>query len=314
MSLAPFTLTRVKISETRPYWPGSFGRPHLHLRESIKSIGLIRPPLLVQSGGAPEFRLISGGLRLRALADLGHEKAPALLLPPETPPAELFETALCENFERGLNEAELALAWNFLRNNLPAPEALRLSACLGLDKSPKIRAWAEKAATLPEAALTDLAQGRLDLEIAARLSAWEPGDLAAVLDVFRQFAPSKQKKRLWLDWLEDISRRESLSPLEILKSPEMTEALGATEEAARQALWRRRHPELAELSARRHDQIKALRLPKNMLFTADPTFEDLKFNLNLAFTNQAELAALTQKAAALPDDENMLKILNEGSL
>lgn len=304
------------LAAIRPFWPWAHGRPRQRLIDSIRSIGLIRPLIVLPDG--PEYKLITGHTRLAALAELALNTVPALLLPESTGLAELLEIALAENFERGWNQAETARIWQFMADQLPEAEALRLAGFLDL-KSPKIRAWAVAASTLPATALTALAEDRLDLESAARLAAWDTVSQEAILDIFAVLAPSKQKKRQWLDWLEDLSRRENLRPAEILQSREIEETLtvtdgrkAAAEEAARHSLWRRRHPLLAELSERRRQQIKALGLPENMKLEADPTFEDLKFSVNLSFTNQAELAALARKFSTLADDPNMLAILKEG--
>ena len=50
-----------------------------------------------------------------------------------------------------------------------------------------------------------MADGRLDVEIGARLAQWVPENRDAALDLFDRLNPSKQKKKQWLDWLEDVS-------------------------------------------------------------------------------------------------------------
>lgn len=220
---------------------------------------------------------------------------------------------------RAVDKTAVAMWWQFMARNLSEAEALRLSASLGLD-SPKIRAWAVAAVSLPPAGLEALGDGSLDLENAARMARWDAESVRAILGVFQQLTPSRQKKKQWLDLLEDVGRREKLRPAEILQNPEMREILemegqkGVVEEAARHALWRRRHPELAELAARRRGQIKALALPKNLRLEADPTFEDLQFSLSLTFANHEELKALAQKVSQLAIDANMEALLKEGSL
>ncbi|UQZ90225.1 hypothetical protein C4J81_13845 [Deltaproteobacteria bacterium Smac51] len=313
------TVREVDTAAVRPWWPSSFGRPLDRLADSIKSLGLIRPLIVLADGAA--FKLVCGRLRLAVLAGLERGTVPARVLPPETSAAQALEIALADNYERGWNQAELALLWKFLSENLPGEEALRLSSYLDLAKSPKIRAWALAAAGLPEKGLTALADGGLDLESAARLAVWEPESRGALLDIFEALAPSKQKKRQWLDWLEDIARREKVSPADVLKSKEIQAALAdgggsgksAAEDAARHYLWRRRHPQLSELTAGRREQVKALGLPKNLKLEADPTFEDLKFSLSMTFASHDELEALGRKVAGLADDPAMIAMLKEGS-
>lgn len=265
-------------------------------------------PLLVMADhtGGRKMLLLAGARRREALLALDAVTAPALILPSNLSLQEALGLALTDNLDRGWNAAEQALAWRFLSVNLPAKDALSLSAHLGLDKTPKLRDWCLKASDLPANVLAALADDRLDLESASRLAGWEPASRDAVFQLFEELAPSKQKKRQWLDWLEDIGRREGLLPMEILAAPDLTSVLAqahkkgrpAVEKLAREVLWRRRYPLVAELTRRRQETVRSLNLPAEARLELDPAFEDLKFSLNLTFTDWAGFNVL----AGLVDD------------
>ncbi len=304
----------VELAGLRPFWPQPPGRESGDLVESIAKWGLRRPLIAWSRDGG--LWLLAGARRRAALERLGRVSAPALVLPPETPQEHALVLGLADNLERGLNPAETALNWRFL---VETDEAIarRLAPLLALENSPRLAQWCLKAATLPEAGLLPLAEGRLDLENAARLADWEPADRAAALALFEALWPSKQKKREWLLWLEDIARRESLAPAEILAAPAIAAALEtierrgrpAVENEVRRLIWARRHPFLADLAARRAARLRALALPPAARLELDPTFEDLKFTLNLTFATPDDFRKLADLVARLADSPDFRHLL-----
>ena len=263
--------------------------------------------------------LLAGFRRLEALTALNIKAAPGLVFSADYPLNRALELALADNLDRGWNAAEQALSWHFLSANLPNDEALRLAAYLGLDRSPKLRDWCLRAAGLPVAALEALADDRLDLECAARLADWEPASREALLHVFAELAPSKQKKKQWLDWLEDISRRENLTPAKILQTADFAAALAevpkkgrpAVENTARQALWCRRYPLLAELTQRREEIVRTLNLPPEARLELDSTLEDLSFRLNLTFTDWASFGRLADLMGDLRQNQHFQALIED---
>ena len=287
-SLAP---KEAPLDEMREALPFSFARPAEALAESIASLGLLRP-LLVQSQG-PRLRLLAGNLRRRALRLLGRTSAPAVFLPPQAPALAM---ALADNRERPVNPAETALVWRRLAETLGEGQAGKLAGFLGLDRSKKLRDLNFQAAALPPRGLGALADGRLDLAAAARLARWPAADQEAALDLFEALRPSQSNRRAWLDWLEDLGRREGRSPAGILADADF-QALFAdqgdrAEAKARELLFRRRHPELAELRQKRAEQLRALGLPPAARLALDPSFEDFNYRLTLTFTDLTDFQAL----------------------
>jgi ParB-like chromosome segregation protein Spo0J len=293
-----------------PFLPQSLSRPLEPLIASIEAVGLARPLIIFHDG--PEQRLAAGARRLAALRALGCSSAPVVDLGPLSL-GRAAALALADNQERGWNEAETALIWRFLAEHLTPEESSALAACLELGGSSKIRQWRRRAAELPPEALEELARGRLDLETAARIAAWPEKERAALLDLFYRLEPSKQKKKQWLDWLEDVARRENLPPSRLLALPSFAAVLrpaaekkrADAEEAARELLWRRRHPRLAKLTDRRRRQIRELALPRAMRLETDWSFEDVSYGLRLTFSTYEEFARLAARVAELPDKAAM---------
>ena len=320
----------VNLDKLIPFWPACHSADQ-ELTSDVATHGLRRPLLAYQVpndfGGGAEMTgklwLLDGRRRHQALKFLGHLKAPVLIIPAEITLGQALALALAQNQERGFNPEDMALLWYFLVN-LEQAQVLspglptELAPLLGL-QSPKMRTWCLAAAKLPENGLLALATGGLDLENGARLASWKADDQQIILELFELLKPSKQKKRLWMDWLEDLSRQEKNSPAHILTSSYIVEALAevdkkgrpAVEEAIRRYLWERRHPLLAGLVEARQARIKSLALPQNARLELDPTLEDTKFNLSLSFTTPHEFKTLAQVVSDLAKHQNFIKILDD---
>jgi len=294
------------LAELEEVLPFSFARPAEALAESISRVGLLRP-LLVQREG-PRLKLLAGNLRRRALQILGRKAAPAVFLPPAAPDA--LALALADNLERPVNPAERALVWRRLVETLGPAEAEKLAGFLGLDQAPKLRGRNFQAAALPPRGLLALAEGRLDLAAAARLAGWAPADRDAALDLFERLNPSLSNRRLWLDWLEDLARREGQSPAQILAAPGFNPSPASAAEAG-DRLFRQRHPLLAELRQKRADRLRALNSPPGARFTADPGFEDLSFSLTLTFAGLEEFRRLAAWLNGLPARAEFQALLDD---
>jgi ParB-like chromosome segregation protein Spo0J len=303
------------LAELEEALPFSFARPAEALAESISQVGLLRP-LLVQREGS-RLKLLAGNLRRRALQLLGRSAAPAVFLPPATPDA--LALALADNLGRPVNPAETALVWRRLVETRGQAEAEKLAGLLGLDQAPKLRRQNFQAAALPPRGLLALAEGRLDLAAAARLANWPEADQDAVLGLFERLNPSLSNRRIWLDLLEDLARREGLSPADLLSDPDIAaseaeaEARGrpAAEAAARDFLFRRRNPLLAELRKKRAARLRALNLPPSARLALDPQFEDLSFSLTLAFSNLDEFRVLADWLNGLPGQAGFRDLLDD---
>ncbi len=313
LSLAHQAIQEVPLDLPSPFCPPSQGRELEELCQDIADHGLHRPILLWLVG--EDIFVIAGQRRLLAAQDLGWETIPAQVLPTQTSLKEALILALRDNRDRGWNSAELGLMWQFLCEKSP-DDAPSLARLLGLS-SPKLQTWAAQAATLPTEFLAALAAERLDLETGARLASWPLADQLAVLHLFEQLLPSKQKKRLWLDYLEDHARREEVALTELLLSIEIQKVLEsvlhqgrpAAEEQARRHLWAKRHPSLAELAQRRQKRLAALKIPKAARLELDPSLEDLSFTLTMTFSSVEEFTKLMAWGSELhtnPDFQSLI--------
>ncbi|MDR1606965.1 MAG: ParB/RepB/Spo0J family partition protein [Deltaproteobacteria bacterium] len=296
-------------------WPLSFDRDPKALAQSIKELGLIQPLWgTLDEAGLPI--IVSGGLRLSALRDLGYQEAPVRLF--EAPKEELWPWVLADNLSRSFNPAEIARLWRAITLDLASlsPERAQtlknsLAASLGLPKNPKIQAQYLLASQLPDKILLSLAREKLDLGAAARLA--EMGQIGSNLwDLLEPNRPSLQSRKLWLEWLEDLARAENRSILEVAQEilnskPSQNSKLEEPWDFG-QRLRARRFPKIAQMELLRQKLLKALPLPSGSTLKLDPTFEDGSAEIRLTFATPEELLAQTQALGRLTEDPQFLDL------
>jgi ParB-like chromosome segregation protein Spo0J len=308
--------------------PFSYGRPIEPLVQSIKTLGLMRPLWLVLDGnGLPT--VISGSRRLEALRLLGLKSAPCWLPIPKDPmfdrlpanpnmAANLIMAAITDNLDRGFNQAELVLVWQLALKEAPGEALPEIARLLGF-KHPSNRTLAlEKAATLPSPALELLSSGKLDPENALTLSSWNLSEQVSALNLMARVGPSRQNRRLWLEWLDDLRRSEGLNFLsEFLTLSTLSDLSGPeAEKKARDYIRGRRFPYLTELSQKREQILQSLNLPTAFKLELDPDFEDVLTTLKLTFSESNELIKLASFALNLAQGGSLEKLwsLNDQSL
>jgi hypothetical protein len=154
-------------------------------------------------------------------------------------------------------------------------------------------------------ALDLLAKGAFDPENALTLARWPSPSQEKALEIFAQLGPSKQNRRLWLDWLSDLREAHGEDYLtQILNAPELTDLKGPlAEKKARDWLLALRFPYLNQLTQLRMKALKALKLPDNFKLELDPDFEDVLTTIKLTFSDAQELKALATLALKLSDGD-----------
>jgi ParB-like chromosome segregation protein Spo0J len=287
--------------------PLSHGRPLEPLVESIKSLGLLRPLWVAQDQNHKAV-IVSGSRRLEALKLLKVTSIPCQVpfsLGPAPSSTQLLLAAITDNLERGFNLAELTLVWNLAKKEAPQEAWPSIAGLLGFKPQSQTLLGLEQAALLPRQALDLMAKGAFDPENALALAAW-PGFLQEkILELISRLGPSKQNRRLWLDWLSDLRDSQGDQFLnQTLNSSQLTALSGPqAEKKARDYLRCLRFPYLSQLTQLRKNSLKALALPENFKLELDQDFEDVLTTIKLTFSDAQELKALATLALKLSEGQ-----------
>ncbi len=294
-----------------------FGLPPLavnldRLRASLEDVGLLAPPWL-RPKDQTRWQVVTGWRRLTAAAQLGWERVPARTLPDAFPDSLGLLIHLYDNsFTRGFNLQEQATLTARLLDHWERQTVVtKYLPYLGLPPSPAHLDRLLKLAVLEQPFQQLAAQGRLALTAAALLADWDPQDRAAALVFLEQLPFSQSKQEEFLTEVALYSRREGLSPRDVLDRQELEqlladEALNPQEktEAVRRRLKQWFYPRFTAAREAFQRALNRLGLAHNprMRLLPPPAFEGPDFQLELRFRDGAELENLLQELNRLMDE------------
>jgi hypothetical protein len=291
------------------------------LQESLAAVGLLSFPR-VQSLESGWWRVVTGWKRLKAAAQLGWRKIPAVILGPQTPEAHLLLLYLHDNaFTRAFNPLEQALLASRLLSHWDRETLIAKGLpLLGLPPAPAHLDRLLAVARLETPWQELVAQEHLALTAAARLAAWDPADRLAALPFLADLPLSQSKQEEFLAGVEILARRKGVAGAAILRKQELQRdlqdpALNPQEraEAVRrllndwvsprfQAARRKFTAGLDRLGLKHHPRLR-LKEP--------PAFEGPDFELSLKFKDNRELQELLQELARLanlPEFEDLIDL------
>ena len=322
MKLEPVPLSAIDLSDTT--YRISLAEPDEALRDSLKRIGLLHPPLLRQSPDGLQHRIVCGFRRIACALQLDWESMPALLLEtPEAGPRDcllrnyrenrlLRELHLCEKAQlvdklhgmAGLSDAEL-LSDVLIELQLPANRTT-------LDRLLRIHRWPRELQR--SAFLADLAPQPL-----MRLADLDPEEAAAVIRLLCGFRWSHSRQKQLLSILLDVAAMQNRSVKalaaeihETARSKDPNRPLPQKAEEIRQQLRRLRYPRVTRTEAEYRRLRQALRLGPEVIFQEPPEFEGDRYRVEFQFRDGREYARILQQlqqAAATPEFEALLELL-----
>ena len=288
------------------------------LRESLTAVGLLAFPRVRPLEG-DRWQVVTGWKRLKAAAQLGWEKVPAVVVDREIPEAHLLLIYLHDNaFTRPFNPLERALLaprllahWDretVVAKSLPllglppAPAHLdRLLAVAGLEPP-----WQEL-----------VAQERLAVTAAARLATWEPTHRLVALPFLANCPMSQSKQEEFVDGVELLARRDGVSPADILRRSDLQESLHDKALSPRdrtEAVRRRlnqwlfpRYSQAQETFAAGLDRL-GLRHHPRVRLRPPPAFEGPDFAMEINFLDVTELKKLLQELSDLVDTKDFFEL------
>lgn len=267
-----------------------------NLTRSIKTVGLISPPLLVKKNS--EFTIVCGFRRIAACRSLGWTDIQAMVLPPDIRPTDCAKLAITENaFQRALNPIETARALAMLSSFFKDPSDMAKAASeLGLPENPSVIRKTEKLSRLPEFLQKRILSGDISPTMAMELDKLDPDVCEAFSELFETLKPSLNKQREMLTRIREIALREDISIMDVFQESRFQEILNNKEADRNQKLRKlrsylklRRFPEITRAEQTYETHLKALRLGNGVQLIHPPDFEGTVYTLNLKFRNLAEL-------------------------
>ena len=289
----------------------SWGIPTDSLQQSIEEVGVIHPVTLVSVGNG--FRIVCGHRRIKTSSQLQTKEIPARIL--DIAPSD--ETMLMLN----LSENQLHHHYSdiekgrilFKLSEARVPEIRiieKYMPMLGLEKSKKLLDDHLKANQLVLGLKTLLHEMNVPLRTFSVFFNWNAKSTMAAERFFSVLRPGVNKWRNLLEWIDEISTRDQIAPLNVFELPELQSVLNRNDLAPnvrydriRQILHSRRYPILSDLRVRLARSLDALKLDDKTKVHVQDSFESDEIRIEMKFRTREEFVGQVEKLVRASDSE-----------
>jgi hypothetical protein len=281
------------------------------LLESIKTVGLIDPPLLKKRKDQ-RYRIICGRRRILCCHELGWTELSAHIAPDILSDFDCLKIAISDNrSHRALNLIEQSRGIEQLTRHLPEQNRFKtICQLLDIPLNQKVFQKIAELSTLPKPIQKGILQGELSLEGAVALFPFEPLEQVAFFELFKGLNLSQSKECELITLIDEIARREAISPIDVITSDPIRDIMAEKERnrpektrEVRAFLKSRRFPALSEAEDRFFANLKRLNLGNSTQLSPPPSFEGSTYTVRISFKSQKELKQQLEalgKAAAQP--------------
>ena len=289
----------------------SWGIPTDSLQQSIEEVGVIHPVTLVSVGNG--FRIVCGHRRIKTSSQLQTKEIPARIL--DIAPSD--ETMLMLN----LSENQLHHHYSdiekgrilFKLSEARVPEIRiieKYMPMLGLEKSKKLLDDHLKSNQLVLGLKNLLHELNVPIRIFSVLFNWNTESAIAAERFFSVLRPGVNKWRNLLEWIDEISTRDQIAPLDLFELPELQSILNRNDLAPnvrydriRQILHSKRYPILSDLRVRLARSLDALKLDDKTKVHVQDSFESDEIRIEMKFRTREEFVGQVEKLVRASDSE-----------
>ncbi|MCD6386150.1 ParB/RepB/Spo0J family partition protein [Candidatus Sumerlaeota bacterium] len=281
-------------------------KPPAQLVNSIKTVGLINPPILeqVNPGRDKRFRIICGWRRVAACKKLRYPELDAYVLQPvateKEPVKEHLLLAFYDNLShRSFNPVEKAHWLKKLVDVFGAEQTRKqYMPLLGVSKSYELLRRYLVLATASEPVKKLAVSESISLKEVLVLSKMTRAEQRAFVKLSERLQLGVNLRREFLHLLYEISRRDDIKITELLNRQEIAQILNSSQrlpkqvEDVRRVLRSWRYPELSGVEEKFHSLMRALKLPTGIRFQPSEFFEDGTYSLSLSIQTAEQLRSL----------------------
>lgn len=270
---------------------------------SIKTVGLINPPILIRKKNT--WTIVSGFARIEASKRSGALSIDARTLDERTPKRESICLAVTENAsQRDLSLTEQSRVVRLLTELVHGcSQVAALANSLGLQMNVDLCEKLLQVSQMPDRLHTGLARGTIALPTALHIFRLRnETDIDALTVLFDTLNLSLNRQREMLGWIEAIAMRERLSVCDVVGAAAVQSTLHDENLDLKQRsqnirfyLKRRRYPAITVAENRFSDNCHELSLPKGVQLIPPPGFEGPDYTLKISFDGPQPLARINDR-------------------
>ncbi len=281
--------------------------PSGDLVNSIREVGLLRPPLLKADG--EKYVIISGFRRIDACRQLGWSCMTAGLMDAATPPGHCAIVAVADKTaHRSLNLVEQAQAVNLLASAFDKKDALFAAASkAGLEINQHLAEKLNRVAKMPPLLQSGLIEGAIALPVALAIDQMQDQDAAnSISRLLYEFNYSLNQQREILEAVVAVSRRDRIPIPRLLGDGPIGDIRHTTESDPRHKarmirihLKTRRYPTISSVEKQFQRLSKQLNLGDHVQLIAPPNFESRTYALRFEFKTPDDLKTIQKELSRL---------------
>ena len=295
----------------------SWGVPADSLQQSIEEVGVIHPVTLAPVDNG--FRIVCGHRRVKIFSQLQTKEIPARILGLAPSDETMLMLNLSENqLHHHYSDIEKGLIL-FKLSEARVPEIRTIEKympMLGLEKSKKLLDDHLKANQLVLGLKTLLHEMNVPLRTFSVLFNWNTESAIAAERFFSVLRPGINKWRDFLEWIDEISTRDEITPLDLFELPELQSVLNQNGLAPnvrydriRQILHSRRYPILSDLRVRLARSLDALKLDDKTKVHVQDSFESDEIRIEMKFRTRDEFVNQLEKLVRASDSEALDELI-----
>jgi len=296
----------------------SWGVPADSFQQSIEEVGVIHPVTLVPLGN--RFRIVCGHRRVKIASQLKTNEIQARILDPAPSEESMLMLNLSENqFLHQYSDIEKGFILSKLCEvNVPEIRIIeKYMPMLGLEKSKKLLDDYLSTNQLTTGLKTLLHELNVPVRIFSVLFNWNTESAMAAERFFSVLRPGVNKWRDLLEWIDEISTRDEITPLDLFELPELQSVLNQNDLAPnvrydriRQILHSRRYPILSDLRVRLARSLDALKLDDKTKVHVQDSFESDEIRIEMKFRTRDEFVNQLEKLVRASDSEALDELIS----
>lgn len=286
------------------------------LSTSIKSIGLLQPPILIKKNKT--YHIISGFRRIDALRSLDYSNVDAWILD-DTEDIDAIRIAISENsYQRALNIIEKAQSVRLLSTCIHhRNELLKMTNSVNIPCDAEFLSKLLKIAHLNKPIQEGILHGYVSMSVGLYIGDYDDTVSNLYMNIFKKLTLGLNRQRELISLVNEISKRDDVDPVRLLKDSIFREVMGNYDLDGKQKiqiLFRQlnkiRYPEISKAEANFIRCIKDLRLGKGIQLMHPRQFEDINYVFQLTFKDLNEIKSIISHLEQVINDPKFKRIFD----
>jgi len=294
-----------------------------NLKNSIAKLGITNPVILLRVNKTENFRIISGHRRVSISKVLGLIDVPARVIEEGIDSPACLQMNVLENmYHRTYSDIEKGIVIDKVsKTGLSEKEIIEnILPLINIQPSKKLLEEFLRSNQFSNSLQLLLHENNIPIRVFSTLFKWDGSDRKALENFIEPLHLGVNKWRELLELVDEISRRENISPSKILDHDDVNCILDNNEipiqnkyNSICHILKLRRFPAISELQKKFYLALDKLDLDSRTKIRTAKYFENDEIKIELKFSRQKDLLAQVEKLANTAGSEAMgdlIKLIN----